>query len=143
MGWNGCLVVYVERGRDWSCCFYLLVCMLNIHVIQGPPGTGKSYIGMQLLRLFLSMKNSSGKLILENKPALIIAYKNRALDLFIKMCTSFCSLDRIVRIGHLSKDNEEELRCTLLNEKVEKVMSGLDRNRTVELKAAMERQYER
>ncbi|CAI8051442.1 Helicase required for RNAi-mediated heterochromatin assembly 1 [Geodia barretti] len=111
-----------------------------LSLIQGPPGTGKSYIGMQLLRLFLSMKNSSGKLILENKPALVIAYKNRALDLFIKMCTSFCSLDRIVRIGHLSKDNEEELRCTLLNEKV---MSGLDRNRTVELKAAMEHQYER
>ena len=131
------------KGRDWSCCFYLQVCMLNIQwvfIIQGPPGTGKSHIGMQLLRLFLSMTNRSGQPILDNKPALVIAYKNRALDLFVKMCTSFCPLERIVRIGHLSKDNEEELRCTLLNEKV---MSGLDRNRTVELKAAMEHQYER
>ena len=86
------------------------------------------------------MKNSSGQPILDNKPALVIAYKNRALDLFIRMCTSFCPLERIVRIGHLSKDNEEELKCTLLNEKVK---SGLDRNRTVELQAAMEHQYER
>ena len=87
--------------------------MPHAHILQGPPGTGKSYIGMQLLRLFLSMKKSSGQPVLDGKPALVIAYKNRALDLFIKMCQSFCPLEDIVRIGHLSSDNEEELNCIL------------------------------
>ena len=95
---------------------------------------------MHLLRLFLSMKNSSGQPILDNKPALVMAYKNRALDLFIKMCNSFCPREYIVRIGHLSKDNEEELKCVLLRERVN---LALDRNRTVELQSAMRDLYEK
>ena len=60
-----------------------------------------------------SMRKSTGQLILDGKPALVMAYKNRALDLFIKMCIGFCPLENIVRIGHLSKDNEEELRIAI------------------------------
>ena len=45
-----------------------------------------------------------------------------------------------MRIGHLSKDNEEELKRVLLKEKV---MSALDRNHTEELHVAMKHQYER
>ena len=95
---------------------------------------------MQLLRLFLSMKKSTGRWILHDKPALVMAYKNRALDLFILMCEDFCSLDHIVRIGHVSKDNEEKLKPCLLRERV---MSALPRNRTLELKECMNNQYER
>ena len=86
------------------------------------------------------MKKSSGQPVLDGKPALVIAYKNRALDLFIKMCQSFCPLEDIVRIGHLSSDNEEELNCILLRERV---MSGLDKNRTVPLISEINRQYEK
>ena len=77
----------------------MCVCVnMCLHIIQGPPGTGKSYIGLQLLCLFLSMKRSSGGWpVLDKKPA--------ALDLFIKICRDFCPLESIVRIGHLSSDN--------------------------------------
>ena len=86
------------------------------------------------------MKKSSGELILHNKPALVMAYKNRALDLFILMCEDFCSLKHIVRIGHVSKDNEEKLKPCLLRDRV---MSALPRNGTVELKVRMNNEYER
>ena len=85
------------------------------------------------------MKKSSGRPVLDGKPALVIAYKNRALDLFIRMCQSFCPLEDIVRIGHLSADNEE-LNCTLLRERVR---SGLDKNLTVPLTSEISGQYKK
>ena len=117
-------------------------CVL-IHIIlsQGPPGTGKSYMGMQLLRLFLSMKaGHTGEPVLQNKPALVMAYKNRALDHFILLCESFCPLSSIVRIGHVSKDNEDRLKPILLRERV---MSALPREETVRYRTALTNQYER
>ena len=96
-------------------------------------------MGMQLLRLFLSMKDGSGKCILEGKPALVMAYKNRALDHFILLCETFCPLKSIVRIGHVSKDNEEKLKPTLLREKV---MTTL-RSDYVALRKKLDDQYER
>ena len=95
---------------------------------------------MQLLRLFLLMKNGSGELVLDNKPALVMAYKNRALDLFILMCESFCPLHHIVRLGHVSEDNEEKLKPCLLKERV---TSALPRGPTVALRDRMQSQYER
>ena len=100
-------------------------------------------MGMQLLRLFLSMKNShSGKPVLENKPALVIAYKNRALDLFLLLCRKFCHLNdhSIVRIGHASKDNEKELKPLLLREKV---MTALPREGTIRFHQTLKSLYER
>ena len=113
---------------------------VNMCIIQGPPGTGKSYIGLQLLRLFLSMKRSSGgRPVLDKRPALVMAYKNRALDLFIKTCRDFCPLESIVRIGHLSSDNEEELKCTLLGERVKE---SIDRSHHLQVRSALMQQYE-
>ena len=97
-------------------------------------------MGMQLLRLFLSMKDSSGMFILHNRPALVMAYKNRALDHFILLCQQFCPLHDIVRIGHISKDNEDTLKPILLREKV---MTALSRPHTVQLRDTMRNQFER
>ena len=115
---------------------------VNMCIVQGPPGTGKSYIGLQLLRLFLSMKRSSGgRPVLDKRPALVMAYKNRALDLFIKTYCDFCPepcLEGIVRIGHLSSDNEEELKCTLLGERVKK---SIDRSHHQRVRYALRQKY--
>ena len=118
-------------------------CVRDMYIIlsQGPPGTGKSYMGMQLLRLFLSMKDGqSGAPVLQNKPALVMAYKNRALDHFILLCDSFCPLSSIVRIGHVSKDNEDKLKPILLRERV---MSALPGEGTVQYRTTLASQYER
>ena len=109
--------------------------------MQGPPGTGKSYLGMQLLRLFLSMKYSeSNEFVLAQKPVLVMAYKNRALDHFIDGCQEFCRLEDIVRIGHASNGYEEKLKPALLQDKV---MSALPRVRTIQLHKLMKECYER
>ena len=115
--------------------------MCNYVNLQGPPGTGKSYMGLQLLRLFLSMKHAAtGKLVLENKPALVMAYKNRALDHFILECASFCHLDHIVRIGHASDGYEDQLKPVLLRERV---MTALPREGTITLRERLNSLYDR
>ena len=109
--------------------------------MQGPPGTGKSYLGMQLLRLFLSMKYSgSNEFVLAQKPVLVMAYKNRALDHFIDGCQEFCRLEDIVRIGNVSEGYEEKFKPAVLREKV---MSALSRVITIQLHGDMKECYKR
>ena len=74
---------------------------------QGPPGTGKTYVGVKLMQLFLSLSS-----LPKDKPILIMAHKNRALDHYLDKCLTFCS--GIVRIGHCS-EGYERLQCFLLN----------------------------
>jgi len=69
-----------------------------LSVIQGPPGTGKTYIALKLLQLFLSLSTLPG-----DKPIIIMAYKNRALDHILKECMQFCPNQQMVRIGHVSE----------------------------------------
>lgn len=117
--------------------------VISFQIPQGPPGTGKSYMGMQLLRLFLSMRDChSKKAVLENKPALVMAYRNRALDHFILLCKSFCSLDdtSIVRIGHVSKDNEDTLKPLRLKERV---MAALPRGDIEQFRSTLHYRFER
>ena len=82
----------------------------------------------------------SGAPVLQNKPVLVMAYKNRALDHFVLLCESFCQLNSIVRIGHVSKDNEDKLKPILLRERV---MSALPREETVLYHTTLTSQYER
>ena len=70
----------------------------SIGIIQGPPGTGKSFIGVQMLRILLSMPS------LENTKVLIITYKNHALDEFTKDVLKYFPT-KIVRIGGRSLDH--------------------------------------
>ena len=54
-------------------------CLKNrIGIIQGPPGCGKTFIGIQMLRLLLSLSS------LDNSKILVLTYKNHALDEFLK-----------------------------------------------------------
>ena len=98
-------------------------------------------MGLQLLRLFLSMKHAAtGKFVLENRPALVMAYKNRALDHFILECKGFCHLDHIVRIGHVSVGYEEQLKPVLLRERV---MTALPREETLKMRDGLNSLYVR
>ena len=69
----------------------------SIGIIQGPPGTGKSFIGVQMLRILLSMPS------LEHTKVLIITYKNHALDEFTKDVLKYFP-GKVVRIGGGSRD---------------------------------------
>ena len=54
-------------------------CLRNrIGIIQGPPGCGKTFIGIQMLRLLLSLSS------LKDPKILVLTYKNHALDEFLK-----------------------------------------------------------
>ena len=63
-----------------------------------------------------------------DKPILVMAYKNRALDHFIHGCispspsgSSVCKLQDIVRIGHTA-EGYGQLEDTLLSKKVKQAM---------------------
>lgn len=146
------MCIYTTCLSSLRCILYIVYIYLgspynfnadSFQIPQGPPGTGKSYMGMQLLRLFLSMRDChSKKAVLENKPALVMAYRNRALDHFILLCKSFCPLDdtSIVRIGHVSKDNEDTLKPLRLKERV---MAALPRGDIVRFRSTLQYRFER
>ena len=47
-----------------------------------------------------------------------MAYRNRALDLFLENALTFCPLKEIVRIGHLAEGHSEVLDEMLLGRKI-------------------------
>ncbi len=94
--------------------FLFILC----YFVQGPPGTGKTYVGLKLLELFLSLDT-----LPKEKPVLVMAYKNRALDHIIDQCEKFCPLESIVRIGHTS-DGYDHLNEALLSARVKEEMKG-------------------
>ena len=54
-------------------------CLQNrIGIIQGPPGCGKTFIGIQMVRLLLSLSS------LYKPKIFVLTYKNHALDEFLK-----------------------------------------------------------
>uniref|UniRef100_A0A7M5V703 DNA2/NAM7 helicase helicase domain-containing protein n=1 Tax=Clytia hemisphaerica TaxID=252671 RepID=A0A7M5V703_9CNID len=54
-------------------------CLQNrIGIIQGPPGCGKTFIGVQMVRLLLSLSS------LHKPKIFVLTYKNHALDEFLK-----------------------------------------------------------
>ena len=76
---------------------------------------------------------------MDQKPVLVMAYKNRALDHFISECQTFCRLDDIVRIGHAS-EGYEKLLTVLLRERV---MAALPREGTIKFREALKTLYQR
>ena len=50
----------------------------RVAIIQGPPGTGKTFIGVQLVKLIMSISSRP------RRPILVLTYKNHALDEFLK-----------------------------------------------------------
>ena len=86
---------------------------------QGPPGTGKTYVGVKLMQLFLSLSS-----LPKDKPILIMAFRNRALDQFLTRCLKFCSeKDDVVRIGRYS-EGYVKLAPLILNKKVHDMEVG-------------------
>ncbi|KAL9574223.1 hypothetical protein ACKAV7_001738 [Fusarium commune] len=69
-------------------------------LIQGPPGTGKSYLGVQLVRTLLAVKEAA-----KLGPILIICYTNHALDQFLKHLLDV-GIEAIIRIGGRSVTEE-------------------------------------
>ena len=72
--------------------------------MQGPPGTGKTHVGVKLMQLFLSLSS-----LPKDKPILIMAYRNGALNQFLKKCLEFCDKKHVIRVGGHSSDELGEL----------------------------------
>ena len=77
---------------------------------------------------------------MDQKPVLVMAYKNRALDHFISECQTFCRLGDIVRIGHVSEGYEDLLKPVLLRDRV---VASLPREGTIAFREALRIHYER
>ncbi|XP_015763067.1 PREDICTED: NFX1-type zinc finger-containing protein 1-like [Acropora digitifera] len=82
-------------------------------LIQGPPGTGKSHVGVALVNLLMSMNVPH-----DHGPILVVTYKNHALDNFMSGCVKKVSSPdaKIVRVGRVREDADEELKNCLLRE---------------------------
>ena len=77
----------------------------EIGIIQGPPGTGKTFIGLKILEYIFSMSTCL------DGPVLVLTYKNRALDDFLKdLAIKYHG--KVARVG--GRSNEPILeRCNL------------------------------
>ena len=80
----------------------------RLAIIQGPPGCGKTFVGLNLVKLLLSMEPRPPT------PILVLTYKNHALDEFLKGLLSFLNIRDIVRIGGGSQVKELDA-CNLRN----------------------------
>ncbi|KAG4293627.1 hypothetical protein FPRO06_00212 [Fusarium proliferatum] len=88
-------------GLDHGQCLGLVGALTREYaLIQGPPGTGKSYLGVQLVRTLLAVKEQA-----DLGPILIICYTNHALDQFLKHLLDV-GIDAIIRIGGRSVAEE-------------------------------------
>uniref|UniRef100_A0A914PM37 NFX1-type zinc finger-containing protein 1 n=1 Tax=Panagrolaimus davidi TaxID=227884 RepID=A0A914PM37_9BILA len=83
---------------------YALTCELA--VIHGPPGTGKSYIGAEIAKVLLNEENwnTMNPEKNEERPMLVVCYKNHALDQFLTQIAGFADEDDIVRVGSRCKN---------------------------------------
>ncbi|KAM0417324.1 hypothetical protein ACHAPT_012640 [Fusarium lateritium] len=88
-------------GLDGGQCLGLLGALTREYaLIQGPPGTGKSYLGVQLVRALLAVKDRA-----ELGPILVVCYTNHALDQFLKHLLGV-GIQSIIRIGGRSVAEE-------------------------------------
>ncbi|CAJ1404526.1 unnamed protein product [Effrenium voratum] len=89
---------------------HALQCRLAL--IQGPPGTGKTFIGFKLLQLLLPQSR-----------ALVMTYKNHALDDFLQHCVEAGYTDQLARIGGRSNEDSQELQACNLRSLKRKALS--------------------
>ncbi|KAF4457780.1 hypothetical protein F53441_353 [Fusarium austroafricanum] len=88
-------------GLDHGQCLGLVGALTSEYaLIQGPPGTGKSYVGVQLVRTLLAVKEHA-----KLGPILIICYTNHALDQFLKHLLDV-GMEAIIRIGGCSVEEK-------------------------------------
>jgi hypothetical protein len=80
----------------------------RLAIIQGPLGCGKTFIGIELVKLLLSLKPCP------RLPILLLTYKNHALDEFLEESLSFLTGNEVARVGGRSKEPMLE-NCNLKN----------------------------
>lgn len=102
--------------------------------MQGPPGTGKTHVGVKLLQLFLSLSS-----LPKDKSILIMAYRNGALNQFLKKCLEFCDKKYVIRVGEHSSDDYSELGELVLSNKMRSMETGGNTKLKCKLKSLSER----
>ncbi|CAJ0545196.1 Ff.00g086690.m01.CDS01 [Fusarium sp. VM40] len=94
-----------HTGLDNGQCQGLVAALSREYaLIQGPPGTGKSYLGVQLVRVLLAVREQA-----KLGPIVVCCHTNHALDQFLKHLDA-AGVDGIVRIGNRSNTPELESR---------------------------------
>ncbi|KAH6960364.1 hypothetical protein DER45DRAFT_602303, partial [Fusarium avenaceum] len=84
-----------HTGLDNGQCQGLVAALSREYaLIQGPPGTGKSYLGVQLVRVLLAVREQA-----KLGPIVVCCHTNHALDQFLKHLDT-AGVDGIVRIGN-------------------------------------------
>ncbi|KAL5510866.1 hypothetical protein EMCRGX_G006477 [Ephydatia muelleri] len=104
-----------------------------VSLIQGPPGTGKTHVGVKLLQLFLSLSS-----LPKDKSILIMAYRNGALNQFLKKCLEFCDKKYVIRVGEHSSDDYSELGELVLSNKMRSMETGGNTKLKCKLKSLSE-----
>ncbi|KAH7414422.1 hypothetical protein DE146DRAFT_673990 [Phaeosphaeria sp. MPI-PUGE-AT-0046c] len=66
----------LDRGQ---CQALLSVLTREFALVQGPPGTGKSYLGLQIMKVLLAVKEKA-----DLGPVLVVCHTNHALDQFLE-----------------------------------------------------------
>ncbi|RKO89498.1 hypothetical protein BDK51DRAFT_27943, partial [Blyttiomyces helicus] len=90
-------VLRQDSKLDWGQCDAFLDCLeREVALVQGPPGTGKTYLGVEIVRILLSLKKVS-------TPILCICQTNHALDQFLEHLIKINV--KIVRIGSRTKSD--------------------------------------
>lgn len=87
----------LDRGQ----CRALIAALTREYaLIQGPPGTGKSYLGLQIMKVLLDIKEKA-----ELGPLLIVCYTNHALDQFLEHLIDI-GVEKLIRVGGMSKSKK-------------------------------------
>ncbi|KAI4673398.1 uncharacterized protein J4E84_011123 [Alternaria hordeiaustralica] len=87
----------LDRGQ---CRALIAALTREFAFIQGPPGTGKSYLGLQIMRILLDIKEKA-----DLGPILIVCYTNHALDQFLEHLLDI-GVQKLIRVGGMSKSKK-------------------------------------
>ncbi|KAG9196796.1 hypothetical protein G6514_004320 [Epicoccum nigrum] len=86
--------IATRTGLDAGQCKALIAALnREFAFIQGPPGTGKSFVGLQIMRILLGIKNKA-----DLGPVIVVCYTNHALDQFLEHLIKI-GLTKVIRVG--------------------------------------------
>ncbi|KAF1840898.1 uncharacterized protein K460DRAFT_194232 [Cucurbitaria berberidis CBS 394.84] len=84
----------LDRGQ---CRALIAALTREFAFIQGPPGTGKSYLGLQVMKILLDIRDKA-----KLGPIIVVCYTNHALDQFLEHLLE-AGVRKIIRVGGQSK----------------------------------------
>ncbi|KAI2478280.1 NFX1-type zinc finger-containing protein 1 [Pyrenophora tritici-repentis] len=86
--------IATRTGLDAGQCKALIAALnREFAFIQGPPGTGKSFVGLQIMRILLGIKDMA-----DLGPIVVVCYTNHALDQFLEHLIKI-GLTKVIRVG--------------------------------------------